>query len=209
MAQKRNLSLVKGSPSGAGSGAALKVPEPQTSKLSGGWYAALSLETSYSKPVSAEDKELLEKARQRVASSKISGDARTRLLEYVKLSQDPKGGRFSVVHAEAIANNYADGALPEEQLDFEVRLMRAWCGGTMREFIESERSSLTKKGLSEAELGELDKMLDLALTRSPMLLAVAVSTLRVYYPVAGEAVRMDMLAKMINILESASPASIQ
>ena len=180
--------------------------EPKPPGPAGGWFAALSLETSYSKPPSQEDMEYLAKAKTRVLSSSIPEIRKRQILGYIRLGEEQKGGRFSVVQAEAVVNDYLDGKSNDVNMDFEMRLMDAWCGGKMKEFISMERESLGSRELPSEEKEALLKMLDLAQTRSKELMAVCVSSLRVYYPMKEAKERLQILLDAIDTLEGASPA---
>lgn len=191
-------------------GGKIKTPnaEPKTSGPAGGWFAALSLEGSYSKPPNDEDLSFLAKAKARLRSSDIPEVRKRQILGYIRLGEEIKGGRFSVVQAEAVVNDYLDGKATDENLDFEIRLMEAWCGGKMKEFMKIEGASLLSRELPVEEKAMLERMLLLAESASPVLCVLSVSALRVYYPMSGEKSRLQVLRDAIDVMESArSPES--
>lgn len=166
-----------------------------------GWYAALVFESSYSKPVSAEDLELLERAKARGAASGIPEEKKKALMDYLKLAGNPAGGRFSVLQGEAVANKFIDGVIPDERLAFETKLLEAWCSGGIREFAARERSYLGTLGLPKDERAELEKLLDLALGRSDIILAVTLAAFRVFHPLADEDERRGLVSKAMSLVE--------
>lgn len=181
-----------------------KKREPAPAQRSGGWYAALALESSYSSPLSDEDRAELDKARQRLASSDAAEPAKKRLLEYAAKATGQGAGRFASLQAEAVINGFLDGKVPPARIDFEVRFMDAWCADRVAEFAEGERSALLQK-TEGSERTMLDRMIGMAVTRSRYLMAAAVSALRVYYDDTAPQERRAMLEKAITVLESTNP----
>ena len=203
MAIKSEAATKKDAPAAKEGNQRARFPDPKTSGSA--WYAAFHIESAYSKPVSEEDLGRLNKAKERLMASKFPEAKKNELLDYLRVGQEASGGRFSIVQAEAIVSKYLDGAIPDEHLDFEIVLIEAWCGGRLREFLGSQRDSLASKPLPQKEKEELNKMVDLALTRTPILMVIAATTLRIYHPMAAEDIRMDLLGKMIRVLESVAP----
>jgi hypothetical protein len=169
----------------------------------GGWYAALVFESSYSKQVSPEDQDLLQKAEGRVSGSDIPAERKKQLLDYIKLAKSSEGGRFSVVQAEAIVNKFLDGKIGEDHLEFEISLMKAWCGKTLRAFAHEEMIYLETLELPHDELESARDILDQALQRSEIIAVVAISALRVYHPPADKGARDDLLEKAAHLVASA------
>ncbi|MEW6722711.1 MAG: hypothetical protein AB1324_05605 [Candidatus Micrarchaeota archaeon] len=173
------------------------------------WYAAFVFESSYAKPPSEEDLSLLRKAKERVIGAAMSAEKRKRLLDYLALGEGANLGRFPIVQTEAIANKYLDGAITEDHFDFEARLMAAWRSGKISGFIDAESVALDTRELSSAERRLAKKMLALAKTKSPIIMAIAVSSLRVYYSGADGEARSTLLSQAMQLVESAPDAEAQ
>ncbi len=166
-----------------------------------GWYAALVFESSYAKPVSGEDSEMLNKAKERAMSSDLPAEKKKALLGYLELAGKGEGGRFSALQGPAVANKYMDGSIGDERLAFETALLEAWCSGKIREFAAAERSYLGTLGLPRDEAGELVRLLELALQKSDIILVVTLGSFRVFHPLAEEAERRDLEWKAVALVE--------
>ncbi len=166
-----------------------------------GWYAALVFESSYSKPVSSDDLELLGRAKERAMASDLPIERKKALLGYLELAARKEGGRFSVLQGEAVANKFLDGSIPDERLAFEAKLLDAWCSGKIREFAASERSYLDTLGLQRDERASLGKLLDLALDRSDIILVVTLAIFRAFHPLADEEERRSLASKAMALVE--------
>jgi hypothetical protein len=168
------------------------------------WYAVYVFESSYSKPASDEDLDLHSKARQKVLASSLPESKKKRALDYLNLGEGARCGRFSVVQTEAVANKYIDGKVTDDHLDFERKLMEAWCGKRMPEFIDDESVAMDVRDVSTSERRLAKKMLALAKTKSNIIMAIASSAMRVYYSGSDEQARMDLISKAMELVESAS-----
>ncbi|MBI5226982.1 hypothetical protein HY988_00205 [Candidatus Micrarchaeota archaeon] len=208
------ISAKKGKgPGRSGGGGRKQTEKPEVDRPpQGAWMAVMAYEEFYSKPISNEDRKLLESVKNKVSSASPSasssdlspsGSKKARLLELIKLGEDPKGGRFAITQAEAIVKKYLEGKIPDEHLDFEVSVVRAWNNGTIDEFIGLERKYLKTKKLSEDEIVKVEGMLDAAKTKSSIIKLISVTALRVYHPIREEIERIKVIDAAGHLLESA------
>lgn len=185
-------------PSGRG-----RVPDPKPPEPAGGWYAALQIESIFSLPRSEDDMSALGAAQKMMQESALPADKKKLVERYIALSKKESGGRFSVVQAEAVVNDYASGDISEENFAFEMRLMEAWCGGKIERFIRAESGSLSNNGYPETDaLMKLAGLVQETADERPILAVVAASALRVYYPPQAEDERAQKIAEATHLLES-------
>jgi len=169
----------------------------------GGWAAVMFLEDDLSKPVSEDDKAGIMKAKNLITGSDLPNEKKKKLLDYLKNAD--KGDRFAVTQAESVAYGYVKGYIPQEQFEFEVRLMDAWLAGEIDRFLKKESKALNKRIMPAEEKNKLNEMFELVLTRSDALKAVTAGALRFYYPMHNPEERLDMIGKMAYILSCAKP----
>jgi hypothetical protein len=183
----------------------MRPPEPRTSRFQGGTRAAMIFETVYEEPRNAEDKEAFDQAKKGISSSTLSKAKIAAAMEFAAVCENEAGGRFSIMHGGDVMKLFALGKISDEHLSFEKRLMEAWCGGELREFIESERIFLTNGKLPDVEKSELVKLLDLsikALGMRPILSVVGASALRAYYSDMPGEDRLELIMQASYVLGS-------
>jgi len=191
-----------------------KTPEPKglfpniaMKEDKGEWYALMIYEETFGTSVSeSEKKGKLEELRRRVESSGLPEGKRKPLLDHIEVAAKG-GGRFSMVHSQAIVLSYLEGAIPEEQLPFEFALMKAWCAGKIKEFLEKQGKELNTRMMGKKEKGLLNEMIDLALTReSDTVRAVAAINLGVYFEGLSEMDRIKKFGNMVKVFRYALAA---
>lgn len=182
-------------------GRAPRVRLPESRPDPPNWYAVYIFESSYSKPATAEDLELHSKASGKILASDLPEEKKKAALSYLKLGESC--GRFSVVQTEAVASKYAEGKISDERLDFERRLMDAWCGKRLAAFADEESAAMDTREVPVEERKLAKRMLELAKSKSDIILAIAASTMKVYYPELPGKDRMDLLSKGMELVESA------
>jgi hypothetical protein len=149
------------------------------------------------------DRAALQKARKLVMGAELPAALREALFEYLAVSKGPRFLRWEVCQVDAVVRLYFNGSMPEEQLAFEIRLMKAWRNDALDDFLEHAWKELTALGLSQPEWELLGDVLDLALDRGEVLKVFALDGLRVYYPLQPEKKRLQMLKNLWDILDSA------
>jgi len=167
----------------------------------------MTLEDMFGADVSeSEKKQKLGELSERVKSSTLTEQNKKALLDYIGIAA-AGGGRFSMVHSQAIVLGFMDQVTPEEQLPFEFALMKAWCSGKISEFLDNKRKELGSRVMGEKERKSLNEMLDLALTReSDTLRAVAAMNLGVYFKGLSERDRIKKFETTSGVFRYAAPA---
>jgi|GEM_PF-5285636 len=142
---------------------------------------------------------------EKVKKSNLSAEGKERMLQFLELGLSTGHGFFVNYTANAV-KGYIGERYPQEQLDFELRLLRAWCDDKIEEFLTNEIDKIIKsKKISEFECSKLKELADIALKRSKFLIAIAASNLRVYYPIQPQEERLKIIAHMIGVLKAANP----
>ena len=172
-------------------------------KPGGGWFAVMHVHDMFGRPVSEEDRKALLQAKKLVLASDLPSEKKKALFDYIKLAESKNGGMFSFSQAITVVNAYFEGEVSEEQLNFEVSLMDAWCNGRIEDFLKSERAALSTLKIPEDEKQKSIYLLDLALTKDKIFQASAAQGLRIYHPLAEPEERQKVLKAGIYIIESA------
>jgi hypothetical protein len=111
-----------------------------------------------------------------------------------------------MVHSQVTTLSYLDGDITNEQLPFEFELMKSWCTGRIKEFLEKQRKEIGTKFMGEKEKKSLNEMIDLALTRdSDTMRAVAAINLCVYFEGKSEMDRIKKFENMSRVFRFAAP----
>jgi len=173
-----------------------KTPEEQSQHR----LSAMTLQDAYRAEITQRDKDLLLQAKRNIATSDIPIEKRKPLSKLLELAEQEKGGRYALIRSKGVANDYLDGKIPDERLDFEIEFLNAWCDGKLNEFVKKQ---LEKIKVPKEEKDKLKEMFELASRRSNVLQAITASNLRHYYPMKKPEERLKLIENMSNILEAA------
>jgi hypothetical protein len=168
---------------------------PRSLKPDNAWYAVMVFREDYSGPITDEDRMCFHAVKEKAAGN-------ARVLDYLALAENSRS-RFSWLQAEAVAEKYLRGDIPEEYFRFQERVLQAWEQHWVDELIEEVRASLVP-GLDRDEAARLDYLLDLARDcKDEIIQIVAITALKAYFPKTE--VRHQLLEDGVSLLETVLP----
>ena len=112
-------------------------------------------------------------AKRAVAESRLPDKKKALFYGYTELAGTNAKTSFAMLQAVEAITSYLAGEVYEKELDFEFRLMKAWCSGNITGFLKDEAEKAKSKPASE--------MADAALTKSEIMQAFAAAQFRSFY----------------------------
>ena len=108
-----------------------------------------------------------------VAESRLPEPKKALFAGYVELAGKNAKTSFAMLQAVEAITSYLAGEVYEKELDFEFRLMKAWCSGNITGFLRQEAEKAKSKPASE--------MAEAALPKSDIMQAFAAAQFRRFY----------------------------